>query len=815
MTPTQNGGRIHEEFVFTISDDETVVPNLDETGHEEPTSLRTIVKSSKKRKRQDEDFTEGRSIDGIDQDFRSTRTIPNLQKGTQHSASGMDVHSESNGEDDGAMDSDFEFYHVDVEHTDSDESRGWEPGRSRYLLTDARSNEAVDIDKIIQRRRKGVNSPSISRNGISRMPSDDESGNGEVDEEGSFVDSTEGVDESLAPDGFKAGFHTEEKSDDSELENINQQDSGDAKDVDIAQHAVPEDLLRPNDSIASTFSDDDIGDEQDPIEAERRAAFFAPEPDIASQTSLISSKGTSFQDMSLSRPILRGLGSVGFSSATPIQTKAIPIALLGKDVVGGAETGSGKTAAFMIPILERLLYRPKKVPTSRVVVLMPTRELAVQCFNVSVKLASFTDITMVQLVGGFSPRDQEQQLKKRPDIIIATPGRFIDHMLNTPSFVVDTIEILVLDEADRMLEDGFADELDNILKTLPRNRQTMLFSATMTQSVDKLIRVGLNRPARLMINAKRQTVSGLIQEFIRLRPGKEDKRLAYLMYLCTSVYTGRAIVFFRQKKEVHRVRVVFALCGLKAGELHGSMSQEQRNRAVEDFRSGVTSFLLATDLASRGLDIRNVSTVLNFSAPQNHDLYLHRVGRTARAGRSGRACTLAAESDRKVVKQAVKVARAQDAKVVSRTVPGDEADHWAERLNRMNQEIDAILQDEKEERAMAQAEMHIRKGDNLIKYEDEIKSRPKRTWFETGREKQAAKERGRAELNGDMIGGKKRARTKLSGKEKKSLNDRDERLLGRTWKKGKEERAGKGTIKNVGKAKKQHKLSKRNATSNK
>jgi ATP-dependent RNA helicase DDX27 len=206
---------------------------------------------------------------------------------------------------------------------------------------------------------------------------------------------------------------------------------------------------------------------------------------------------------------------------------------------------------------------------------MPTRELAVQCFNVAKKIAAFTDITFAQLAGGFSSREQEAVLKTRPDVVIATPGRFIDHMRNSASFQVENLEILVLDEADRMLEEGFESQLTEILSTIPKSRQTMLFSATMTSSVDNLIRIGMNRPVRIMVDAKKQTVEGLIQEFLRLRSGKEGKRLNYLMYLCEKVYTERVIIFFRQKKEAHRVRVIFALCGLKASELHGNMSQEQ------------------------------------------------------------------------------------------------------------------------------------------------------------------------------------------------------------------------------------------------
>ncbi|MBE7181297.1 MAG: DEAD/DEAH box helicase, partial [Terriglobus roseus] len=344
------------------------------------------------------------------------------------------------------------------------------------------------------------------------------------------------------------------------------------------------------------------------------------------------------------------------------------------------------------------------------------------------------------------------------------------------------------DEADRMLEEGFADELNEILTTIPKSRQTMLFSATMTDSVDKLIRVGLQRPVRLLVDAKRQTVAGLLQEFVRLRPGREGKRLAYLMWLCEHLYTVRVIVFFRQKREAHRARVVFSLCGLRAAELHGSMSQEQRLRSVEAFRSGSANYLLATDLASRGLDIKGVDAVVNYEAPQSHEIYLHRVGRTARAGRSGRACTIAAEPDRKVVKAAVKAARAQGAKVVSRMVPPAEADAWAERLANLEDEIEAVLKEEKEEKAMSQAERDVKKGENMVEHEREIMGRPKRTWFESEKDKRAAKERGWAELNaadGQEGTRAKGPKKKLSNKEKKRLNMRDERKEGREWKKGK------------------------------
>ena len=258
--------------------------------------------------------------------------------------------------------------------------------------------------------------------------------------------------------------------------------------------------------------------EQDAVEEQKRVAFFSN--DAPTQH---TGTHASFHSMHLSRPILKGLASLNFSIPTPIQSKTIPVALEGKDVVGGAVTGSGKTAAFLIPILERLMYRPRRTATTRVVILTPTRELALQCFNVAKKLASFTDITLGQAIGGLNSREQEKQLKLRPDIVIATPGRFIDLERNSSSFAVNMIEILVLDEADRMLEEGFADELNEILTRIPKSRQTMLFSATMTSKVDDLIRVGLQRPVRLLVDAQRTTVLGLVQEFLRLRPGRESK----------------------------------------------------------------------------------------------------------------------------------------------------------------------------------------------------------------------------------------------------------------------------------------------------
>ena len=237
-------------------------------------------------------------------------------------------------------------------------------------------------------------------------------------------------------------------------------------------------------------------------------------------------------------------------------------------------TGSGKTAAFMIPCLERLIYRDKSgAGEIRVLILVPTRELAVQCADVGKSLARFMDISFGVVVGGLSLKAQEQTLRARPDVLIATPGRLIDHLHNTHSFSLAALDILILDEADRMLSDGFAAELGEVIGACPKSRQTMLFSATMTDDVDSLVRLSLNRPVRLFVDPKKSLARGLVQEFVRVR--KEEERQAFLAVLCKRTARTGTIVFFRSKKLCHQMRIVFGLLGMRAGEIHGDLTQEQ------------------------------------------------------------------------------------------------------------------------------------------------------------------------------------------------------------------------------------------------
>jgi len=569
--------RIDDDFVFTISDHDDV---SDDGGAEETPTTPKLSGQGKKRK-----FTEDPDLNVKPKEVASKKAKKDKKKsrkGKQAEPEPAEDESDREiahpGEDVEQNDdiaSDFEFAVGDIDTGFVEEFDGWgnEQGTVGREQEAAKRGAAVDVDDIIERRRS------------KKKAQEEVLSDSEEEAEGDFTGFGDD-DELLAEDAFGMGADSDSEDDVDEDEeapenagkkaNNASEDQDSELDDDDEAPAVPHPMDLQGDS-----EDEVRSEEEDAVEAKKAAAFFAPEESV-SKKKKGAKAGGSFASMTLSRPIQKGLAAIGFTEPTPIQSKTIPIAMQGKDVVGGAETGSGKTAAFLIPILERLLYRPKKVPTTRVAIFMPTRELAVQCFNVATKLASFTDISFALLAGGFSSREQEAMLKTRPDVVIATPGRFIDHMHNTAAFQVEHLEILVLDEADRMLEEGFESQLNEILTTIPKSRQTMLFSATMTSTVDKLISIGMDKPVRLMVDAKKHTVAGLTQEFIRLRMGKEDKRLAYLMYICEKIYTDRVIIFFRQKKEAHRVRVVFALCGMKASELHGNMSQEQVNQLPHD-----------------------------------------------------------------------------------------------------------------------------------------------------------------------------------------------------------------------------------------
>ncbi|KAM2973543.1 hypothetical protein FF2_020083 [Malus domestica] len=440
----------------------------------------------------------------------------------------------------------------------------------------------------------------------------------------------------------------------------------------------------------------------------------------------------SFMELHLSRPLLRACEKLGYTKPTPIQAACIPLALSGRDICGSAITGSGKTAAFALPTLERLLFRPKRVPAIRVLVLTPARELAVQVHSMIQKLAQFTDIRCCLVVGGLSLKAQEADLRTMPDIVVATPGRIIDHLRNSMSVDLDDLAVLILDEADRLLEVGFSAEIRELIRVCPKRRQTMLFSATMTEEVDELVKLSLTKPLRLSADPSAKRPVTLTEEVVRIRRMREVNQEAVLLALCSKTFTARVIIFSGTKQAAHRLKILFGLAGLKAAELHGNLTQVQRLDALELFRKQGVDYLIATDVAARGLDIIGVQTVINYACPRDLTSYVHRVGRTARAGREGYAVTFVTDNDRSLLKA---IAKRAGSKLRSRIVAEQSITKWCQIIEEMEDQVATILQEEREEQALRKAEMEASRAENMIVHKDEIYSRPKRTWFVTEKEK--------------------------------------------------------------------------------
>jgi ATP-dependent RNA helicase RhlE len=345
-----------------------------------------------------------------------------------------------------------------------------------------------------------------------------------------------------------------------------------------------------------------------------------------------------FHDLGVSEALVKDLAMAGLSSPTPIQTQAIPLALAGRDVIGCAQTGTGKTAAFVIPIIERLAQLPKTEP--QVLILAPTRELAVQILSTIETLGRRRGIFATVLVGGADMQAQVRGLRQRPDILVATPGRLLDHMWNGTVNLLP-IKILVLDEADRMLDMGFAPQIKQILTALPEERQTLLFSATLPSDLTQVIEANVNNPVRVMVTPSATTADGVMQALhYTTHTGKPNLLLSLLKDEQETV-----LIFTRTKHRADHVGGVLSRAGYRVGVLHGDRSFSQRRSALDGFKRGVFRMLVATDIAARGIDVANIGHVINFDLPYCPEDYVHRIGRTARMKATGRATSFITAED--------------------------------------------------------------------------------------------------------------------------------------------------------------------------
>lgn len=340
-----------------------------------------------------------------------------------------------------------------------------------------------------------------------------------------------------------------------------------------------------------------------------------------------------FSNLAINDLIIQSLSNMGFEEPTPIQEQSIPPAMEGKDLVGQAQTGTGKTAAYGIPMIHKILgsYAEK----TQGIVLTPTRELAIQVAEELNKIGQYTDVRTLPIYGGQDIGRQIKALKKRPQIIVATPGRLMDHM-NRRTIRLDDIKIVVLDEADEMLNMGFIEDIENILQDTPAERQTLLFSATMPKAIQALAQRFLKDPAMISIKAKEVTVPLVEQYYIEVQDRQKFDVLCRLLDIQSPEL---AILFARTKRRVDELSEALKKRGYSAEGIHGDLTQAKRDSVLRQFREGIVDILVATDVAARGLDISGVTHVYNFDIPQDPESYVHRIGRTGRAGQTGLATT--------------------------------------------------------------------------------------------------------------------------------------------------------------------------------
>jgi superfamily II DNA/RNA helicase len=361
-----------------------------------------------------------------------------------------------------------------------------------------------------------------------------------------------------------------------------------------------------------------------------------------------------FNELGLSEKVLKAVESSGYDTPTPIQQQAIPHALSGRDVLGIAQTGTGKTAAFTLPMLSRLEQGRARARMPRTLILEPTRELAAQVEESFAKYGANHKLSVALLIGGVSFGDQETKITRGADVLIATPGRLLD-FVERGKLLLTGIEILVIDEADRMLDMGFIPDIERICKLVPFTRQTLFFSATMPPEITRLTDAFLQNPARVEVARAASTADTIKQTLVRSGFAPEEKRATLRRLIRDAENFKNAIIFCNRKRDVAVVYRSLQKHGFSAGALHGDMDQRSRMAALDGFRNDDVQLLVCSDVAARGLDIPDVSHVINYDTPHHAEDYVHRIGRTGRAGKQGAALTIVTRADTRALEEIEKL----------------------------------------------------------------------------------------------------------------------------------------------------------------
>ncbi len=441
----------------------------------------------------------------------------------------------------------------------------------------------------------------------------------------------------------------------------------------------------------------------------------------------IYTKNMSFCDFNLSKLILRGCSDLEFFHPTKVQEKVIPIILKNEDVFVNSETGSGKTACYLLPIIQKIIQNKNSKNQIKSLIILPTRELAFQCGEMLKSFIKHVDVSFNLICGGMSIEKQTLELKNELDVIIATPGRLIDMIYNYRSLSLEFINILVLDEADKLLELGFKDAIIEIINLMKnnQNRQTLLFSATLNPKIIDLGKHTLKNPVKIKM-AESAVLKNLKQKILRMQfknmeENESEKRLAYLIDLIRD--KKRTIIFFNTKKECHKAFIFLEKFGLNSGELHSDIDQTMRLKSLDDFQSGKINFLLATDIAGRGIDIEKVKYVVNFQMPLTKDRYIHRIGRTARKGYNGEAITICNDKDRQLLK---KIMKKENFVLGQVKINNNEIKNIYKILCENKNQVNQICEDEELEKEIERAEKDVTKAFNMTNYKSEIMNKPKK-----------------------------------------------------------------------------------------